>query len=86
MNIFFTSPFFISPRKFDSNSGRTPSIWDTFVRKPGTIADGSTGDEACSSYYYYQKDVDMLKELGVWLIWEWKNTSDMFTINACIPF
>lgn len=48
--------------------GRTPSIWDTFVRVPGTIADGSTGDVACSSYYYYNRDVEMLKSMGVRII------------------
>lgn len=46
-------------------SGRKPSIWDTFVHQNGTIADGSTGDEACKSYEFYLKDVDMLKNLGV---------------------
>ena len=46
--------------------GRTPSIWDTYVRTPGMIADGSTGDEACNSYYLYNQDVALLKSLGVW--------------------
>ncbi len=45
--------------------GRTPSIWDTFVRTPGTIADGSSGDDACNSYYFYDQDVELLKSLGV---------------------
>ena len=27
--------------------GKGPSIWDTFCRQPGVIADGSDGDIAC---------------------------------------
>ena len=30
--------------------GRTPSIWDTFVREPGAILGGDTGDVACEHY------------------------------------
>jgi beta-glucosidase len=30
-----------------AEDGRGPSIWDTFARQPGTIADGTTGDVAC---------------------------------------
>jgi len=41
------------------------SIWDTYVRRNGTIDDGSTGDDACKSYEFYQKDVDALKNMGV---------------------
>lgn len=48
--------------------GRTPSIWDTFVRTPGTIADQSTGDDACLSYYLYEQDVALLKSMGVRLL------------------
>ena len=45
--------------------GRGPSIWDTFVRIPGNVADGSTPDDACKSYQYYQQDVNLLKNMGV---------------------
>lgn len=45
--------------------GRSPSIWDTFSRIPNNIADGSSGDDACKSYYYYKKDVELLKAMGV---------------------
>ncbi len=45
--------------------GRKPSIWDTFGRQEGSVADGSTGDDACKSYEFYQKDVDLLQNLGV---------------------
>ncbi|KAK3071002.1 hypothetical protein LTR53_009450 [Teratosphaeriaceae sp. CCFEE 6253] len=44
--------------------GRADSIWDTFCRIPGKIADGSSGDVACDSYHRYKEDVALLKELG----------------------
>ena len=45
--------------------GRSPSIWETYCRVPGNIADGSSGDDACKSYYFYEQDVDLLKNMGV---------------------
>lgn len=33
--------------------------------KPGSIFDGSTGDEAANSYEFYPRDVQALKETGV---------------------
>lgn len=33
--------------------GRAPSIWDTFSRVPGAIANGDTGDVACDHYHRY---------------------------------
>lgn len=44
--------------------GRGDSIWDTFCRIPGKIADGSSGDVACDSYHVYKADVALLKSLG----------------------
>ena len=44
-------------------AGRAPSIWDTFVRKPGVITYNSSADDAAKSYEFYLKDVDMLKKL-----------------------
>ena len=44
--------------------GRADSIWDTFCRIPGKIADGSSGDVACDSYHRYKEDIALLKELG----------------------
>ena len=40
-----------------NEDGRGPSIWDTFVRKPGAISDKSTGDIACDHYHRYKEDV-----------------------------
>ncbi|SCL68425.1 beta-glucosidase [Micromonospora citrea] len=45
--------------------GRGPSIWDTFARSPGRIADGSTGDVACDHYHRHAEDVALLAGLGV---------------------
>ena len=49
---------------FDED-GKGPSIWDEFVRRPGTIVDGSTGDVACDHYHRWAQDVRLLAELGV---------------------
>ena len=44
--------------------GRGPSIWDTFARRPGAIADGSTGDVACDHYHRYPDDIRLMADLG----------------------
>jgi beta-glucosidase len=41
------------------------SIWDTFVRQPGTILDGESGDLACDSYRRWRDDLQLLRDLGV---------------------
>lgn len=45
--------------------GRAPSIWDTFSKTPGKIADGSDGDVATDSYRRWKEDVQLLKSYGV---------------------
>jgi len=45
--------------------GRGPSIWDTYCRQPGRIANGDSGDVACDHYHRYRDDVALLRELGV---------------------
>ena len=47
-----------------AEDGRGPSIWDTFARRSGTIADGSTGDVACDHYHRYAQDVQLMADLG----------------------
>ena len=47
-----------------AEDGRGPSIWDTFARQPGAIADGTTGDVACDHYHRYPEDVRLLADLG----------------------
>ncbi|KAK9154605.1 hypothetical protein Sjap_002085 [Stephania japonica] len=48
-----------------NESGRGPSIWDTFTHKyPGKIRDGSNGDVADDSYHLYKQDVGLVKDIG----------------------
>ncbi|MFL5708173.1 MAG: GH1 family beta-glucosidase [Chloroflexota bacterium] len=47
-----------------AEDGRGASIWDTFSRKPGAIADGTTGDIACDHYHRYPDDVRLMADLG----------------------
>ena len=39
--------------------GKGLSIWDTFARIPGNIADGSTPENACDLYHRYEEDLDL---------------------------
>nr|WP_296073121.1 GH1 family beta-glucosidase [uncultured Actinoplanes sp.] len=48
-----------------AEDGRTPSIWDTFSRTPGAVANGDTGDVACDHYHRVPSDVALIKSLGV---------------------
>ena len=45
--------------------GKGPSIWDTFTRKPGAIANGDTGDIACDHYHRYEEDIRLMKDLNL---------------------
>jgi len=45
--------------------GRGPSIWDTFCRVPGAVADASDGTIACDSYRRLDEDLTLLDDLGV---------------------
>lgn len=44
--------------------GKGASVWDMFTRQEGRIADGQIGDVACDHYHLYQKDVELMKEMG----------------------
>src|SRR5919106_5452121 len=48
-----------------AEDGRGPSIWDTFSRLPGTVANGDTGDVACDHYHRWRDDLDLMASLGV---------------------
>ncbi len=48
-----------------TEDGRGPSIWDTFSRVPGAVANGDHGDVACDHYHRMPQDVALIKELGV---------------------
>ena len=45
--------------------GRGVSIWDTFSRTPGRVANGDTGDVACDHYHRFPQDVALMRELGL---------------------
>lgn len=45
--------------------GKGPSIWDTFCRIPGAIADHSDGLVACDHYHRMPQDVQLIASLGV---------------------
>ncbi|HYK04322.1 MAG TPA: GH1 family beta-glucosidase [Thermoanaerobaculia bacterium] len=45
--------------------GAGPSIWHRFVRTPGRVHNGETGDVACDHYNRYREDVALMKELGL---------------------
>ena len=45
--------------------GKGASIWDTFCRQPGAIADASNGDTACDHYHRWREDLDLIASLGV---------------------
>ncbi|NNJ11501.1 beta-glucosidase [Chloroflexales bacterium ZM16-3] len=45
--------------------GKGESIWDRFVRRPGVIAGGDTGEVACDHYHRYAEDVGHMAALGL---------------------
>lgn len=45
--------------------GRGMSIWDTFCRVSGAVANGDTGDVACDHYHRYLDDVELMSRLGI---------------------
>jgi len=45
--------------------GRGPSIWDAYVKVPGAILNGDTGDVACDHYNRHLEDVELMEKLGV---------------------
>ena len=48
-----------------NEDGKGPSIWDAFVREPGRIDNGETGDVACDHYHRWRDDVALIAELGL---------------------
>ncbi|NTW01118.1 MAG: family 1 glycosylhydrolase, partial [Oscillochloris sp.] len=48
-----------------NEDGKGESIWDRFVRRPGVIAGGSTGDLACDHYHRYAEDVEHMAKIGL---------------------
>jgi beta-glucosidase len=58
-----TSAFQIEGGALPSQRGR--SIWDQFCEQDGAIADASNGLTACDHFHLYEKDLDLIKSLGV---------------------
>ncbi|CAN6454496.1 unnamed protein product [Victoria cruziana] len=48
-----------------SKDGRGPSIWDVFVKKPGIVAGGATGEVSVDQYHHYKEDVDIMVKLNM---------------------
>lgn len=48
-----------------NEDGKGESIWDRFVRIPGKIENGDTGDVACDHYHRLREDVFLMKSLGL---------------------
>ena len=46
-------------------NGKGVSIWDQFIKKPGVIIDGSSGDIACDHYHRMIEDIALMKQLGL---------------------
>jgi beta-glucosidase len=49
----------------ESVDGRGPSIWDTFSRRPGAIANGDTGAVAADHHARFREDVALMSRLGI---------------------
>ncbi|MFE6868980.1 GH1 family beta-glucosidase [Kitasatospora sp. NPDC057692] len=45
--------------------GRGPSVWDTFVARPGAVRDGHTGAVACDHYHRYPEDIALMRGLDL---------------------
>lgn len=45
--------------------GRVPSIWDTFCKEPGRVANGDDGSRACDNYFMWEEDLALVQDLGV---------------------
>jgi len=48
-----------------NEGGRGQSIWDTFCKVPGKVANFDNGDMACDHYHRYKEDLDLMKWMGV---------------------
>ncbi len=45
--------------------GKSESNWDVFCRKPGVIADGTSGEVACDHYHRFREDLDLMRTMGI---------------------
>lgn len=45
--------------------GKGASVWDVFVREPGRVYNGHTGDVACDHVHRFKEDVALMREMGL---------------------
>jgi beta-glucosidase len=45
--------------------GRGPSIWDVYSHEPGRTARGENADVSCDHYHLWERDLDLMSELGL---------------------
>lgn len=48
-----------------NEDGKGESIWDRYTHTPGMIWGNNTGDVACDHYHLYEKDIKIMKEIGI---------------------
>jgi beta-glucosidase len=48
-----------------NEDGKSESIWDRFVRTPGKIKNGDTGDIACDSYHRWREDIALARAINL---------------------
>lgn len=48
-----------------SEGGKGESIWDRFASVPGKIDNGDRPDVACDHYHLFERDIAIMKELGI---------------------
>lgn len=48
-----------------AEDGKGLSIWDTFSRIPGVIADGTRPDVSCDMYHRWKEDFQLMKNLNI---------------------
>ena len=46
-------------------TGKGVNIWDAWTQEGGNVANNDTGNDACKSYDFFEKDVAILAEMGV---------------------
>src|SRR5690606_19159753 len=48
-----------------NEDGRTPSTWDVFAARPGTIRDGSTPAVTADAYHRFDEDLALMREARI---------------------
>ncbi|XP_059303406.1 beta-glucosidase 44-like [Lycium ferocissimum] len=47
-----------------STEGRGPSIWDTFIKRPGVEPNNANGEVSVDQYHRYKEDIDLMAKLN----------------------